>query len=384
MKSPMKQLSTIVNSMNTIVFTPSDFVAVLNQTLEFAYPLVTIEGELTNIRVSRNQWVYFDIKDDEASVKCFGSVHVLPGPIENGMMARIVATPRLHALYNFSLNLQSVVPIGEGSLKRAADLLFKKLSKEGLFDDTRKRRMPFAPERVGLITSGESAAYSDFVKILNERWCGISVVHIDVQVQGERAVADIVRAIERMNQLSEPLEVIVITRGGGSADDLATFNTEQIVRAVAGSRVPTLVAIGHEVDVSLAELAADQRASTPSNAVHMLVPDKQSIRAELQLSRTQMSNTIKAYIKTQLDYLRGVTPQLGELLRGSLIKAEGTLGQKSLLLEAMNPESALKRGYAVVRMRGNVLKSVKSLQSGDAIVIQMQDGLAHATVNEVE
>ena len=384
MKSPMKQLSTIVNSMNTIVFTPSDFVAVLNQTLEFAYPLVTIEGELTNIRVSRNQWVYFDIKDDEASVKCFGSVHVLPGPIENGMMARIVATPRVHALYNFSLNLQSVVPIGEGSLKRAADLLFKKLSKEGLFDDTRKRRMPFAPERVGLITSGESAAYSDFVKILNERWCGISVVHIDVQVQGERAVADIVRAIERMNQLPEPLEVIVITRGGGSADDLATFNTEQIVRAVAGSRVPTLVAIGHEVDVSLAELAADQRASTPSNAVHMLVPDKQSIRAELQLSRTQMSNTIKAYIKTQLDYLRGVTPQLGELLRGSLIKAEGTLAQKSMLLEAMNPESALKRGYAVVRMRGNVLKSVKSLQSGDAIVIQMQDGLARATVNEVE
>ncbi len=384
MKSPMKQLSTIVNSMNTIVFTPSDFVAVLNQTLEFAYPLVTIEGELTNIRVSRNQWVYFDIKDDEASVKCFGSVHVLPGPIENGMMARIVATPRVHALYNFSLNLQSVVPIGEGSLKRAADLLFKKLSKEGLFDDTRKRRMPFAPERVGLITSGESAAYSDFVKILNERWCGIGVVHIDVQVQGERAVADIVRAIERMNQLPEPLEVIVITRGGGSADDLATFNTEQIVRAVAGSRVPTLVAIGHEVDVSLAELAADQRASTPSNAVHMLVPDKQSIRAELQLSRTQMSNTIKAYIKTQLDYLRGVTPQLGELLRGSLIKAEGTLAQKSMLLEAMNPESALKRGYAVVRMRGNVLKSVKSLQSGDAIVIQMQDGLARATVNEVE
>ncbi|HLF66193.1 MAG TPA: exodeoxyribonuclease VII large subunit, partial [Gammaproteobacteria bacterium] len=144
-----------VIGMQELIFTPSDFVAVLNQTLEFAYPLVAIEGELANVRVSRGKWVYFDIKDDSSSVKCFGTVYMLPGPIEEGMMVRIVASPRLHPLYNFSLNLQSVIAVGEGSLKRAADLLLAKLQKEGLFDESRKRTVPFAPEKIGLITSGE-------------------------------------------------------------------------------------------------------------------------------------------------------------------------------------------------------------------------------------
>src|SRR3989344_9661398 len=164
-----------------LVFTPSDFVAVLNQTLEFAYPLVTIEGELATVRVSRNKWAYFDVKDESASIKCFGTVYMLPGPIEEGMMVRIVASPRLHPLYNFSLNLQSVIAVGEGSLKRAADLLLAKLQKEGLFDESRKRTVPFAPEKIGLITSGESAAYADFIRILNERWGGVLVQHYDVQ-----------------------------------------------------------------------------------------------------------------------------------------------------------------------------------------------------------
>lgn len=367
-----------------IVFSPSDFVAVLNQTLDYAYPLVTIEGELANVRVSRGKWVYFDIKDEFASVKCFGTVRLLPGPLEIGMMVRIVANPRMHPLYNFSLNLHSITPVGEGSIKRASDLLFQKLNKEGLFDDSRKRPVPYAPELIGLITSKESAAYADFVKIIGERWGGVKILHYDVQVQGEPAVGDIVQALSAMNQLSEPPEVLVVTRGGGSADDLATFGAEQVVRAIAGSRIPTVVAIGHEIDSSLAEQAADLHASTPSNAAELLVPDKKQVLLQLGSEKSHLATTLKNHIKTQLDYFRGVTLEMGRGVEYVFGLAEQTLVRQAELLEALNPELALKRGYAVIRSGRLVIKSVKSLKTGQEISLQLQDGSAFAIINKVK
>ena len=367
-----------------LVFTPTDFVAVLNQTLEYAYPLVTIEGELANLRVSRGKWVYFDIKDDTASVKCFGTVYMLPGPLEEGMVVRIVANPRLHPLYNFSLNLQSVMPVGEGSIKKASDLLLEKLTKEGLFAPERKRPVPFAPETIGLITSKESAAYADFMKILNARWGGVRILHHDVQVQGEPAVADIVRAIEVMNQLPAPPEVLVITRGGGSTDDLAVFSTEQVVRAIAASRIPTLVAIGHEVDTSLAELAADLRASTPSNAAELLVPDKKNVLLALMEQKKSLGEALTAQLKDSRQTLKEHALLLRHMLEQAYFIAEQTLGRQTALLEALNPEAALKRGYAVLRAGGKVIKSIKLVHPGDSLSIQMHDGAAQATVDRVE
>ncbi len=367
-----------------LIFSPSDFVAVLNQTLEYAYPLVTIEGELANVRVSRGKWVYFDIKDETASIKCFGTVYMLPGPIEEGMMVRIVANPRMHPLYNFSLNLQSITPVGEGSIKRASDLLFAKLEKEGLFDPERKRVVPFAPERIGLITSKESAAYADFVKILNARWSGVKVLHHDVQVQGEPAVNDIVHAIETMNQLAEPPEVLVITRGGGSADDLAAFSTEQVVRAIASSRIPTLVAIGHEVDTSLAELAADQRASTPSNAAELLVPDKKQVLLAVKQQQKSLGEALVSQLKDAHQSLKEQALTHRHTLEQAYFVAEQTLARQADLLEALNPEAALRRGYAVLRSGGKVLKSIKLVKPGDQLAIQMHDGSAEATVNRVK
>jgi exodeoxyribonuclease VII large subunit len=270
----------------------SEFVALLNQTLEYAYPSVTIVGELANFRVSRNKWVYFDLKDDNASVKFFGSVYQLPGPLEDGMLLKVRGVPRLHNLYGFSVNIAQIQPTGEGSIKKAAQLLQAKLAKEGLFDESRKRPLPYPPARLGLIAAKQSAAYADFVKILNARWRGMAVEHIDVQVQGEAAPAQLVAAIEQFNSHVEPPAALVIIRGGGSAEDLAAFSTEVVTRAVAASRVPTLVAIGHEVDLSLAELAADRRASTPSNAAELLVPDRQHVLAWLGDADAQMQQCV--------------------------------------------------------------------------------------------
>ncbi|HSX23916.1 MAG TPA: exodeoxyribonuclease VII large subunit, partial [Candidatus Saccharimonadales bacterium] len=296
----------------------------------------------------------------------------------------IVASPRLHPLYNFSLNLQSVTPVGEGSLKRAADLLLTKLTAEGLFDPARKRMVPYAPEHIGLITSGESAAYADFIKILGVRWGGIRIVHGEVQVQGDRAVTDIVEAIDAMNQLAKPPEVLVITRGGGSADDLAAFNNEQVVRAVAASRIPTLVAIGHETDLSLAELAADQRASTPSNAAELLVPDKTQAAQALHEQKRSMGELLSGHLQTASQLVREHHQTIRHLLEQAYSVAEYTLGKQNALLEALNPEAALRRGYAVLRSGKTVLKSIKALKPGTRLSIQMHDGQADATINKVQ
>ncbi len=372
-----------VEEMHEIVFSPSDFVAVLNQTLDYAYPLVILEGELANLRISRGKWVYFDIKDEFASVKCFGTVYLLPGPLEEGMMVRIVANPRMHPLYNFSLNLQSVAPIGEGSIKRASDLLFEKLDKEGLFDKSRKRNIPYAPENIGLLASKESAAYADFTKILDARWGGIKISHYDVQVQGESAVEGIVQGISRINQLPNLPVVLVITRGGGSKDDLAIFNNEQIVRAIAGSRIPTIVAIGHEIDTSLSELVADLRASTPSNAAELLVPDKRQILQQLIKTKAQLPLILKNTLNLQTDYLQALTKVMITNIDKVFLRSIEILQKKSQILSILNPKSALERGYAIVRKNGLAVKTVKKLQIGDRITLVIIDGSADATINKV-
>lgn len=362
------------------VLAVSDFVALLNQTLEYAYPSVMVRGELANFRVSKNRWVYFDLKDELASVRCFGTVYQLPGPLEDGMVLNVRVVPRLHQLYGFSLNILNIQAAGEGTIRRAADLLQAKLAAEGLFDESRKRVLPYPPERVGLVTSGESAAYADFVKVLGARWGGVEIVHVDVQVQGEAAPGQIVTAIEQLNELADPPDVIVVIRGGGSADDLQAFSHERVTRAVAASRVPTLVAIGHEVDVSLAELAADSRASTPSNAAELLVPDRQDAIRGLHDDAKDLERLLAELLGEQTRRLAEARKTLSaQALR--IIAAEKTgLAIRTELLKVLSPEAILRRGYAVVRKDKTVVRTAGELQKNDTITITFADGDTNAIV----
>ncbi|MDB5185777.1 MAG: Exodeoxyribonuclease 7 large subunit [Candidatus Saccharibacteria bacterium] len=360
----------------------SDFVALLNQTLEYAYPSVVIVGELANFRVSKNRWVYFDLKDEHSSVKFFGTIYGLPGPLEDGMMLQVRGTPRLHQLYGFSVTYQTIQPVGEGSLKRAAALLEAKLAAEGLFDPARKRPLPYPPKRIGLIASRESAAYHDFVKILNERWGGVEILLADVQVQGEASPRQIVAALEYFNTAPE-IDVVVITRGGGSPEDLAAFSTEQVTRAVAASRTPTIVAIGHEVDISLAELAADQRASTPSNAAQLLVPDKRHVLEQLLLTKQQLNQLLTGKVQNEVRRLGEARNDMTTMWDQYFRRLESSLKLKSQLIEAFNPESALKRGYAIVRRANEIIRSGKQLKVGDDLSIQLSDGRIDTTVNKI-
>lgn len=370
--------------MNDAVLSVSDFVAFVNQTFEYAYPHVTIAGELANFKVSKNRWVYFDLKDDTASVRFFGTVYKLPGPLEDGMLLEVHGSPRLHPLFGFSVNVQSMRPVGEGSIKKAANLLEAKLRKEGLFDVARKRMLPYPPQTIGLVTSKESAAYADFVKVLNQRWRGVELHLVDVQVQGDAAIPQIVGAITYLNQLAYPPDVLVTIRGGGSTDDLQVFGTEQVTRAVAASRVPTLVAIGHEIDMSLAELAADVRASTPSNAAEILVPDRRDIARRLSEQRQWCLNKVTDKFTTETQYVSHGRDQIVRNVERVLSAAKESNFRRMQLLSALSPEAALKRGYAIVRNADSkVIKSGKSISVGDKVRIQLTDARISAEVREV-
>ena len=374
----------MLSDSSELTVSVSEFVALLNQTLDFAYPSLVITGELANLRVSKNRWVYFDLKDDEASVKFFGTIYQLPGPLEDGMMLKVRGSPRLHPLYGFSVTVQTIQPAGEGTIRRAAELLQRKLTLEGLFAPERKRPLVYPPRRIGLITSNKSAAYADFIKILAARWGGIEITLIDVQVQGEPAVGQIVGAIDQFNAQAEPPDVVVLIRGGGSADDLAAFSSEQVTRAVAASRAPTLVAIGHEIDVSLAELAADRRASTPSNAAELLVPDRSAILAQLkdyalQLRRDVQTSATRS--RQQLgQYKTDLALQVDQLIKTEIQRLAG----QHQLLRVLNPTAILRRGYAIIRVEGRVARRAVDLKPGVIVGIQLADAIAEATVSNIK
>lgn len=366
-----------------IVLGVSDFVAILNQSLEYAYPSVVISGELANFRVSKNRWLYFDLKDELSTVKFFGTVRQLPGPLEDGMLLKVRGVPRLHHLYGFSVNVTNIQPAGEGTIRRAAQLLQAKLAKEGLFDESRKRPLPYPPRRIGLVTSMQSAAYADFTKILNARWRGVDVEVIDVQVQGEIAPAQLVAALEQFNTRPVAPDVIVMIRGGGSAEDLAAFNNEALVRAAAASRVPVLAAIGHETDLSLVELAADRRASTPSNAAELLVPDRQHALRQLRDAENRLDEYGRQQLKQAQADISQQAVSLGSYMTHFMARAEAQIASRSELLEALNPAAILRRGYAIVRQDNQPARSVGQLAPAAIVNVELSDGTFDAAVTNI-
>ncbi len=366
------------------IFAPSDFVAVLNQTLDFAYPSVLIRGEVAELRIRKNRWVYFKLVDSTASVSFFGTVQQLSHEVQEGMLFQVRGFPRLHQLYGFSVQVQFMQPVGEGSIKKSADILIEKLKKEGLFDASRKKFVEIPPQRIGLITSAESAAYQDVIKILNQRWGGLSIELIDVHVQGESAQNDIIDALYTFEQQDVPPDAVLITRGGGSAEDLSVFSSEHVTRAVAASSIPTVVAVGHETDVSLAELAADMRASTPSNAAELLVPDRKDVGEYVRQSRATLHSYLQRALRSERDELVAQREQLDASLLSCLDWHKTNLSRTKQIVRALDPYELLQRGYSIIRDEvGQVIRSGSSLQKKDLLSIRFHDADVGALVQSV-
>ncbi len=258
-------------------FTVSQAIAVFNQILETATPNIIVTGEVANYKVNQGKWVFFDLKDETGILSCFMPVWQLRVAIQDGMKVKARARPNVTKWGRFSLTVLAIQPIGEGSIKKSFELLKAKLSKEGLFDQSRKRPLPTLPRHIGVISSVDAAGYKDFIKIITARMGGMTIDVISTQVQGAVAADQIIAAVRQFNELSDPPEVLAILRGGGSRDDLAVFDDEKLARTVAASRIPTITGVGHEIDTTLIDLVADKRASTPSNAAEILVPDRREL-----------------------------------------------------------------------------------------------------------
>ena len=334
------------------IFSVSDFIAVVNQTLEYAYPTVEVEGEVASFKVNQGKYVFFDIKDAGGSIGCFMSVWQLRVPIEDGMKVIVSAVPKLTQWGKFSLTVKTIRPSGEGALKKSFELLKSKLETEGLFAPERKRRLPIVPQHVAVIASTQSAGYADFIKILNDRFGGLRVDVAHVQVQGTDAPDQIIRAINYFNQQESLPEVIVIIRGGGSADDLSAFNDEPLVRAIAGSRIPTLVGVGHEIDTSLSDLTADVSAATPSNAAQILVPDRMEIIRAVRAQVISLLPRVLQLIDGQRQSVKDMMINVIDAVERAADEQMRRLLSLRNVLTQLDPNVVLARGYALIR--GNV------------------------------
>ncbi len=385
--------------MESVVLSVSEFVDFCNQSLEIAYPSVRIQGEVSEFRISKSKWLYFKLQDEHSSVQFFGSVYQLQHPIEDGMLVEVMGVPRLHNKYGFSINIRSLKPSGEGTIKRAFELLKAKLDKEGLFDATRKRPIPEVPKRIGLITSDQAAAYGDFMEILNQRWGDVEVLMANVQVQGDPAPGMIVGAINYFNELSEPVDVLVITRGGGSAEDLQAFSTESVARAIAGSRTPTVVGVGHEVDVSLADLVADVRATTPTNAAQIVVPDKAEVLQQIGVMQIRMTQAMQHSLSmrrqfiqqsvSDLQYKAARPMQRLQAMKDSLVQQmdrrleqlQTSTHRQQRVLTMIDPNRVLRRGYSLLKTSdGRVITDSTQVVKGQDVVITLHKGTIEAEV----
>jgi exodeoxyribonuclease VII large subunit len=377
--------------MGNDAITVSEFNSLLNQTLTFAYPEVVVEGEVSSFKINQGKWIFFDLKDEHNLVGCFMTIYQLKTELEDGMLIRVKATPQLTKWGKFSLTVKEVELAGEGSVKRAFEMLKSKFEKEGLFLEDRKRELPLYPQRVGLVTSNQAAAFNDFITILDDRWSGLDVEHIQVQVQGPSAPDQISKAIEHMNMFGS-YDVLVVIRGGGSAEDLQAFNSEEVVRAIYASNIPTLVAIGHEDDITLSELVADVRGATPTDAARRLVPDKNELLEKIGAIQLRNFNTlegISAKGRSVLDsFYYSIEARINNMRHSATDSHTRSINSidrhmqavlsviqlQRKLLKSLDPSAILSRGYSITRVNGKVIKSSDEYISGAELMIQLHKG----------
>ena len=371
---------------------------------------VCVRGELSNYKIYPSGHHYFTLKDAESSLRCvmfkYSAMKLRFRP-ENGM--GVTAFGRVSVYLRdgaYQLSCTSLMPEGMGDLQVAFEQMKAKLSAEGLFDPAHKKPLPPFPEKIAIITSSAGAAIHDMIRILGHRWPMTKVILLPVRVQGVEAPAEIAGAIRYANEF-QIADLIITGRGGGSLEDLWAFNDERVARAIYASGIPVISAVGHEPDVTISDYVADRRASTPSNAAEIAVPDWHEMQDALQSyeirSRQAMEKSLKS-LSQRLDALKSkrVLTDPGVYLdnrrmdldraRDRLLAAsERQLAAKrqsfvklGAALDAMSPLRVLSRGYTVSSDReGKVLKSVRELRAGQEISVRFSDGLADCRVESI-
>lgn len=350
---------------------------------------VYITGEISNFTDHyRSGHLYFSLKDETCAVKAVmfaSAARRLRFAPENGM--KVLVRGRVSAYEvsgQYQLYAEEMQPVGAGERAVALEQLKEKLRREGLFEQARKRALPQFPKRVGAITSATGAVIHDIQNVLTRRWPLAELVLLPVAVQGAQAVPQLVQALQTFNR-KQCADVLIIGRGGGSAEDLWAFNEELVVRAVAASQIPIISAVGHETDVTLTDFAADLRAPTPSAAAELAVPD----RAELMESLLQTAVQLRLGVEQRLNDERMQLDLLAQSLQEGLeTPAQLCRQELSVLagrLEDLSPLKVLKRGYSMVTdAGGGVLTDPHAVMVGEQVQVRMDKGTLFCTVDEKE
>ena len=384
------------------IYSVSEITRDIRGLLEGAFTKVWVEGEISNLTMHSSGHCYFSIKDENSVLTCVmfkNSAYKLKFKIEDGMS--IVCFGRV-SVYDkrgqYQLYVEVIEPKGVGSLQLAFTQLKEKLLKEGLFDDSNKKPIPYLPEKIGIVTSKTGAAIKDMIHVIERRFPEMHIILYPAKVQGDGAAEEVSEGIRAFNLLGD-VDVIIIGRGGGSIEDLWAFNEEVTARAIYESKIPVISAVGHEVDYTISDFVADLRAPTPSAAAELVVPRKEDILDSVNSFKQKLKTALRSSIDMARKHLDGImkyhalkTPQVlmqqhqqkvdeyTKALKHSLsyfvnIKKHSLDGARGKL-DALSPASILERGYSITMTypENNIIKDASKVKSKTRIKTRLGSG----------
>lgn len=370
------------------ILTVSEITEDIKEVLENVFAEIFVQGEISNLRSPSSGHVYFSLKDNRACLRCVlfrnSGLRLAFRPAD-GM--QVIAGGRIGVYERdgqYQLYVNTLEPKGAGALQLALEQLKEKLSKEGLFEEARKKPLPFLPSRIAVVTSPTGAVIRDILRVLERRFSKVQVTLHPVKVQGEGSAQEIAEAIRQANELATG-EVVIVARGGGSLEDLWSFNEEAVARAIYASDIPVISAVGHETDWTIADLVADKRAPTPSAAAEIVVPES-----------AQLHERINSLLRHLWRSLSDVVPQhqqrIDDLCEEMKRCIEAKFQEKKLLLEglrnqlgSLDPLSILSRGYSVTTTLDgkSAIRSAAGLKAGDRLKTRLAEGSFVSTIEEV-
>ncbi len=395
------------------IYKVSEINKIAKNLLEEEFPEIWLEGEISNFTLHSSGHLYFSLKDEDAQINAImykwqaGQLEFVP---ENGM--KVIAQGKISVFVKggrYQIIVYGLKPIGIGALQQAFEQLKRKLEKEGLFDKARKRPIPMLPQKIGIVTSPTGAAIRDILNIIERRFANVHILIHPVRVQGDRAAGEIAEAIAYVNERFPSLDVLIVGRGGGSLEDLWSFNREIVARAIYNSRIPVISAVGHEVDYTIADFVADLRAPTPSAAAELVVTNKIELEKKILL----LTSKIKLSMKHELDeltsqyrrlvdsriflhpeelysqfqqeidyYLEKITSKCAHFLDFQKERLNSIAGK----LNVLSPLNILARGYSIAYKlpENEILKSISQVTMKDKVKVKLHRGEIICTVEETD
>ncbi len=395
------------NQSQEIVYSVSQITNYIKEILESSFNHITIEGEISNWRPSSAGHIYFTLKDNNAQIKAVmfrSSAYKLNFTPKDGDKVRCTGSISVYAPQgNYQIIITNMEPVGSGNILQMLEERKKKLAAEGLFDSERKKNLPLFPKTIGVVTSPTGAAIRDIINVSKRRNPGVNIIVLPAIVQGEGADKTIVKMIEIAN-FYNLCDILIVGRGGGSLEDLLPFSEENVIRSVANSKIPTISAVGHEIDWALCDYSADRRAPTPSAAAEMAVPLLADIQQNLRNYKDDFYNTIKSRIQHSRLTIKSFNPENLEIrfrnIQQPLLNRYATAKEnlpKNLLekikeyrtriqncitiLENASPQTILNRGYSMVtNEEGKIIKNQEDVKSGEQLTIRPAKGIIKTKV----